>query len=137
MISQVETFLYPDKQGTPEEGRRIQWPKRCEKKNKDEDNSPKTLTDKNHQVSSQKFRHRKNLFTRATLKGNDSSQSCIYFPYTGVSIFQILDAKLQVRTIQENTYSNMGFFKQNNPQENLYNGDRKKKTLKYVFSINK
>ena len=28
----------------------------CEKKNKDEDNSPKTLTDKNHQALSQKFR---------------------------------------------------------------------------------
>ena len=40
----------------PEEGRRINWPKRCENKNKDEDNSPKTLTDKNHQTSSQNFR---------------------------------------------------------------------------------
>ena len=37
---------------------RIQRPKRCENKNnnKDEENSPKTLTDKNHQASSQKFR---------------------------------------------------------------------------------
>ena len=55
MISQVESFLCPDKQGTPEEGQRIQRLKHCEKKNKDEDNSPKTLTDKNHQASSQKF----------------------------------------------------------------------------------
>ena len=47
MISQVESFLYPDKQGTPEEGRRIQRPKRCENNNEDEDNSPKALTDKN------------------------------------------------------------------------------------------
>ena len=47
MISQVESFLCPDKQGTPEEGRSIQRPKRCEKNNNDEDNSPKTLTDKN------------------------------------------------------------------------------------------
>ena len=31
-------------------------PKRCEKNNKDEDNCPKTLTDKNHQASFQKFR---------------------------------------------------------------------------------
>ena len=31
-------------------------PKRCGNNNKDEDNSPKTLYDKNHQVSSQKFR---------------------------------------------------------------------------------
>ena len=28
MVSQVESFLCPDKQGTPEEGRTIQWPKR-------------------------------------------------------------------------------------------------------------
>ena len=34
MISQIESFLYPDKQGTPEEGRRIQRLKRCEKTNK-------------------------------------------------------------------------------------------------------
>ena len=31
-------------------------PKRCEYNNKDEDKSPKTLKDKNHQASSQKFR---------------------------------------------------------------------------------
>ena len=30
--------------------------KRCGNNNKDEDNSPKTLNDKNHQASSQKFR---------------------------------------------------------------------------------
>ena len=29
MISQVESFLCPDKQGTPEAGRRIQQPKCC------------------------------------------------------------------------------------------------------------
>ena len=46
MISQVASFPWPDKQGIPEEGRRIQRPKCCEKSNKDEDNSPKTLTDK-------------------------------------------------------------------------------------------
>ena len=47
MISQVESFLCPDQQGTPEEGRWIQQPKRSEKNNnKAEDNSPKTLTDK-------------------------------------------------------------------------------------------
>ena len=32
IISQFESFLYPDKQGTPEEGRRIHRPKRYEKK---------------------------------------------------------------------------------------------------------
>ena len=56
MTSQVEAFLCPDKQGTPEEGRKIQQLKRWEKNDKDEDNSPKTLTDKNHKASSQKFR---------------------------------------------------------------------------------
>ena len=41
---------------TPEEGRRTYRPKRCGNNNKDEDNSPKTHNDKNHQASSQKFR---------------------------------------------------------------------------------
>ena len=41
---------------TPEEGRRTYRPKRCGNNNKNEDNSPKTLNDKNHQASSQKFR---------------------------------------------------------------------------------
>ena len=39
-----------------EEGRRTYRPKRCGNNNKNEDNSPKTLNDKNHQASSQKFR---------------------------------------------------------------------------------
>ena len=46
MVSQVELFLCPDKQGTPEEDQRIQKPKHGEKNNKDKDNSPKTLTDR-------------------------------------------------------------------------------------------
>ena len=41
---------------TPEEGRRIYLPKRCGNSNKDEDSSLKSLNDKNHQASSQKFR---------------------------------------------------------------------------------
>ena len=41
---------------TPEEGWRTYRPKRYGNNNKDEDNSPKTLNDKNHQASSQKFR---------------------------------------------------------------------------------
>ena len=44
---------------TPEEGWRIYRPKRCRNNNKDEDNSPKTLKDKNQQASSQKFRQLK------------------------------------------------------------------------------
>ena len=39
---------------TLEDGRRTYRPKRCRNKNKDEDDSPKTLNDKNHQASSQK-----------------------------------------------------------------------------------
>ena len=38
-----------------EEGWRRYKPKHCGNNNKDEDNSPKTLNDKNHQASSQKF----------------------------------------------------------------------------------
>ena len=41
---------------TPEEGWRTYRPKRCRNNDKDEDNSPKTLNDKNQQASSQKFR---------------------------------------------------------------------------------
>ena len=41
---------------TPEEDRRTYQPKHCGNNNKDEDNSPKTLNDKNQQASSQKFR---------------------------------------------------------------------------------
>ena len=41
---------------TPEEGQRTYRPKRCGNNNKDEDNSPKTLNDKNQQASSQKFK---------------------------------------------------------------------------------
>ena len=43
-------------QQTPEEGQRTYRPKRCENNNKDKDNSPKILNDKNHQALSQKFR---------------------------------------------------------------------------------
>ena len=42
-------------QQIPEEGRKTYRPKRCENNNKDKDNSPKTLNDKNPQTSSQKF----------------------------------------------------------------------------------
>ena len=41
---------------TPEEGRRTYQLKYCGNNNEDEDNSLKTLNDKNHQASSQKFR---------------------------------------------------------------------------------
>ena len=41
---------------TPEEGRMTYRLKRCGNNNKDEDNSPKTLNDKNQQALCQKFR---------------------------------------------------------------------------------
>ena len=41
---------------TPKERQRTYRPKRYGNNNKDEDNSPKTLSDKNQQASSQKFR---------------------------------------------------------------------------------
>ena len=41
---------------TPEEERRTYQPKRCGNNNKDEDNSLKTINDKNQQASFQKFR---------------------------------------------------------------------------------
>ena len=59
IISQLESCPCPDKQGTPEEGRRIQRPKRwiTTNNNKDEGNSPKNNAQNiAHQASSQKFR---------------------------------------------------------------------------------
>ena len=41
---------------TPEEGRGTYRPKLCGNNNKDKDNSPKTLNDKNHQALSLKFK---------------------------------------------------------------------------------
>ena len=52
----------------PEEGRRTYLPKRCGNINKDENNSPKTLNDKNHQASSQKFRQLKQITFMDTTK---------------------------------------------------------------------
>ena len=58
MISQTESFLCIDKQGTLEEGWRIHWPKHCVSTyhNKDEDNSLENHNQNNtHQASFQKF----------------------------------------------------------------------------------
>ena len=51
LVSQVESFLCPDKQGTPEKGWRIQQAKRCvsTNNNKDED-SPKKSQPKLMQI---------------------------------------------------------------------------------------
>ena len=61
---------------TPEEGRKAYWPKHCGNTNKDEDNSPKTLNDKNHEASSQKFRQLKfYTLTQRTKPTNSSVQN--------------------------------------------------------------
>ena len=48
---------------TPEEDRKTYRPKHCRNNKKDDDNSLKTLNDKNYQASSQKFRQLKILFS--------------------------------------------------------------------------
>ena len=60
MISQVESFLCPDKQETPEEGRRIQRLKRCASTycNKDEDKTVQKTTTKIKHIKL----HLKNLY---------------------------------------------------------------------------
>ncbi len=58
MISQAESLLRPDKQGTPEEAQRIQRTKRCFTTNnhEDENKSPKNYTQHIvHQALSKKF----------------------------------------------------------------------------------
>ena len=47
---------------TPEEGRRTYQPNHCGNNNKDEDNSLKTLNDKNHHALSRKFRQLISIF---------------------------------------------------------------------------
>ena len=49
-------------QEIPEEGQRTYQPKRCEYDNKVEDNNSKTMNDKNHQASTQKFRQLKTRY---------------------------------------------------------------------------
>ena len=56
-------------QQTPEVGWRTYRPNRCGNNNKDKDNSPKTLNDKNHQASSQKFRQLKRTISSKLLRG--------------------------------------------------------------------
>ena len=50
-------------------GRRTYRPKRCGNNNKDEDNSPKTINDKNHQASSQKLRQQISCIQRHFQRG--------------------------------------------------------------------
>ena len=64
------------RQETPEEGRRTYRPKCCEYNNIDEDNSTKTLTDKNHPTSSQKFR--KLYFYLVTYVFLAASRGCVF-----------------------------------------------------------
>ena len=62
----------------PEEGRRTYQLKHCRNNNKDEDNSPKTLNDKNHQALSKKFRQLMYIFCLKTFIYNqDLSPFCL------------------------------------------------------------
>ena len=73
MNSLIETSLYSDKQGTPEEGWRIQWPKRCATKyHKDEDNNPK-IQHKTYQALSKKIRRKRNVILYIHCKLQHSS----------------------------------------------------------------
>ena len=77
VISQVESFLYSDKQETPEEGWRIQWPKCCVLTyyKEDVDNSPKNQNYNNiYLASSQNFRQIIDIF----LLKQSSPNVCIY-----------------------------------------------------------
>ena len=78
MISQVESFRCQDKQGTPEEGRSIQQPKRCGKKNNHKTKTivRKLLLIKNNQASSQKFRQ----LVRINVVINNICEKLIYLP---------------------------------------------------------
>ena len=67
---------------TPEEGRWMYRPKRCGNNNKNEDNSPKTLNDKNQQASSQKFRQRKMINIKKPFLNFITSKS-FCFIYSG------------------------------------------------------
>ena len=61
---------------TPDEGRRMHWLKRCKYNDKDEDNSPNTLDDKNYQASSQEFIQ--TIFVYLTIHLNISYDFSIY-----------------------------------------------------------
>ena len=67
---------------TPEEGRRTYRPKRCGNNNKDEDNSPKTLNDKNRLAILSKLKYFYFFFTDTNGKcssiGKSPDFECIY-----------------------------------------------------------
>ena len=76
-------------QQTPEEGRRTYRPKCCGNNNKDEDNSPKTLNDKNQQASFQKFRQ--------LLKSLNNSIQCHSFVSTQLNCFKYCYVSLTIQ----------------------------------------
>ena len=70
----------------PEEDRRTYRPKRYRNNNKDEDNSPKTLNDKNHHASSQKFWQQTSL-SRIWTQPTDSISYNHYDTHTSMNYF--------------------------------------------------
>ena len=82
---------------TPEEGRRTYRLKRCGNNNKDEDNSPKNLNDKNQQASSQKFRQLISItivthFVTAFKIPSDFSQTIKVYLFLNIQSFEILQS---------------------------------------------
>ena len=76
---------------------------------------------------------RKKLFTRTTPRC-DSSRSCLYIPYVGVTIFKFLAPSN--RTLQENSYSSMDFYnlqKKNKKKPYTMEKEKRKHFLKRVF----
>ena len=80
----------PSSTKTPAEGRRTHRLKCCEYNSKDEDNSQKTLNDKNHEDSSQKFEQQEfDTFAYLEVVTLDISL-CTFYPRKYMKIILIL-----------------------------------------------
>ena len=66
----------------PEEGQKTYRPKCCGNNNKDEDNSLKTLKDKNHQASSQKFRQLNDFYYKNALEMSFTLKNALEMIFT-------------------------------------------------------
>ena len=80
---------------TPEIGRRTYRPKRCGNNNNDEDNSPKTFNDKNHQASSHEFRQIKKKLCREALRV--SSLTIVFVFYTQYKAWYVCNVIIKSR----------------------------------------
>ena len=93
---------------TPEEGRRTYQPKRCGINNKDDDNSPKILNDKNHQASSRKFWQHISLFKVILCRDVRELYSLYIYIYILAQLFLIVSffcvGSNQIRIIHKQIY---------------------------------